>query len=663
MHKLEKDFCYLGDEHLQLREHLESLGKEKIVWESLRTVDSISPVFKGKAPGKPLPWLRKKLVTEPAPVLSIELMFNSDKTLKEARIVDRVNSITAKYDSSGKLVMDDWLLKHPEATETAKVYEKNLGILLLERHYIKKPSIPEPRKEVQKPIVTESPKQAFQPHAIKTEQQEATKLVRHFAGKMGRPFFTPEQIRIRNAEIDAFCKEKGIDFENHPTIHNLALKNLKKIVATCEEKHMPFTPYRNFLPYPYNSFKSNLQVLEEHGVDPVKFAYALVYPVQNLSDNLKTCAEERRNVVEEALVPHLSMNPEKFREFLRTYVPFEHLSPDEKEKKTIAILLKNGMDEKDIKEYTKKKAPETVEKIIEVCDKHSFDWKEHQIVFIYAPNTLNSNLDACASRNIDPIRLSLLKYLTLPTEKFNKVLDDVIPHGVLSRYALPADRENAVVEMMVEKGVDEKDIKDYVKKRHPKTVKKIIEACEENGFDWKEHQIVFMCASNTLLLNLRSCTSSNIDPVKFELLADFVLPNERFNAKLKEIIEKDVQPKILSEEEKRSKVLEIMAREGLSEGEINDHVKKLHPITVEKIIEICKRHNLDWKACQSTVFISGYNVLDSNLSLCDFNNVDPVKFGITSRLTFPRDDFKEYLKVLMAQKGLEFREPPTAQSQ
>jgi hypothetical protein len=545
MHKLEKDFCHFGGEQLRLKEHLESLGKEKIVWESFRTVDSISPVLPLHFPfnGKISPVFKGK-----APALSIELMFNADKTLKEVKIVDRAKSITAKYDSSGKLVMDEWLLKHPECMETAKVYEQRLNALLTYTHSI--------QKHVQKPTLAEPPKQAFQPHAIKTEipAQPAEKEVikttfRCSAGRGVRQPFTPAQIETRNKEIDAFCEEKGIDVKNHPPLHNLALKNLKKIVAVCEEKHIPFTPYRNFLPYPFNSFMSNLKALEEHGIDPVKFSYTLVYPAQNLSENLKTCAEQGRNAVEEALVLHLNMNSEKFREFLKTYVPPERLSPEEKEKKTIAILVKNGMEEKDIKEYVKKKAPERVEKIIGICNKHSFDWKKHQIVFIYAPNTLNSNLDACASHNIDP--------------------------------------------------------------------------------------------------------------VKFELLADLTLPNEKFNSRLREIIEKGIQPKVLSEEEKRSKVLEIMAKEGLGENEINDHVKRrgLHPVTVERIIEICNRHHLDWKT-QQTVFACGPNILESNLSLCEFNNVDPVKFSITSRLILPRDDFKEYLKVLMVQKGLEFKELP-----
>ncbi|NYZ76160.1 hypothetical protein H0N98_02825 [Candidatus Micrarchaeota archaeon] len=645
MHKLERTFCYFGDEKLRLKEHLESLGKEKVVWESFRTVDSISPAFGGKPPA-----------------LSVELLFNSNKTLKEVKIVDRVKSITAKYDGSGKLVMDDWLLKHPESAETAKGYEQRLSTLLTYTRSLQNIPAPQPIKQLQKSSLAESPKQAFQPHAMKTEasvpavQERIVKPVRHFGGRMGRPFFTPEQVKARNAEIDAFCKEKGIDFENHPPLHNLALKNLKRIVALCEEKHIPFTPYRNFLVYPFNSFSSNVKALEEHGVDPVKFAYALVFPAQNLSENLKTCAEQGRDAVEEALVPHLYMNSEKFRGFLKTYVPPEKLSPEEKEKKIIAILVKNGLEEKDIKNYVKKKAPETVERVIEICDNHNFDWKTHQIVFSYAPGTLNSNLDSCASRNADPVRFNLLKFLMLPTERFNKALDDALSHGIPQDYTVPGERENAVVEIMTEKGMDENDIKDYVKKHHPQTVKKIIEACEENGFGWKKHQIVFVLAPNTLLLNLRSCTSSNIDPVKFELLADLTLPNEKFNARLKEIIEKGIQPKVLSPEERRSKLLEILTREGVNENEVNDYIKKKSPETVEKIIGICNMHNLDWKTHQ-TVFASGPNVLESNLSLCNFNNVDPVKFSITSRLTLPRDDFKEYLKVLMAQKGLEFKEP------
>ena len=296
MHKLEKDFCHFGDEQLRLREHLESLGKEKIVWESFRTVDTIVPVFKGKAPA-----------------LSVEIMLNTDKTLKEVRIVDRVKSISAKYDSSGKLVMDDWLLKHPEATETAKVYEKKLGILLEHNYLIKKPPIPEPYKEVQKPTVAEPPKQVFQPYAIKTElpaiQKEVSKPVRHFAGKMGRPLFTPEQIEKKNRDIDRFCESKGIYIKNHPSLHKHSLKNIRKIVEKCEEKHIPFTPYRDFLTFASKTFNRDIEIIEKYNSENpelLKFDLAKHYSVllcapATLSENLKTCVEKKRDLSQDSI--------------------------------------------------------------------------------------------------------------------------------------------------------------------------------------------------------------------------------------------------------------------------------------------------------------------------------------------------------------------------
>jgi hypothetical protein len=542
MHKQERSFCYFGNEQLRLREHLESLGKEKIVWESLRTVETISPVFKGKAPA-----------------LSIELLFNSDKTLKEARIHDRVKSITAKYDGSGKLVMDDWLLKHPECMEAAKDYEQKLNVLLIYTHSIQKPSLPEPQKHVQEPIIAGSPKQVFQPHIIKTEtaipapQQEVKKAAfRYLPGVMGRRPFTPEQIEIRNKEIDAFCKEKGIDIKHHTVLYKSSFENLKRIVALCEEKQIPFTPYRNFLSFIFTTFNRDIKIIEKYNLENPEFSKfdlaehhsVFAFAPETLSENLKICVEKKRDPVKEGFVSMLNLKHQDFIGYLESKKP--ELAEEEKRKKVIEIMTSHGIDEKDIKEYVKKKAPETVERILEICDKHNFDWKAHQVVFSYTPDTTNSNLDACESHNIDP--------------------------------------------------------------------------------------------------------------VKFELLSDLVLPNKKFNARLEEIIEKGVQPKVLSEEEKRSRVLEILAREGLSENEVDDYTKKKAPETVEGIIGICNRHNLDWKNNQ-ILFRFPPNVLESNLSLCDFNNVDPVKFGITSRLTLPRDDFKEYLKVLMAQKGLEFKEP------
>jgi hypothetical protein len=231
------------------------------------------------------------------------------------------------------------------------------------------------------------------------------------------------------------------------------------------------------------------------------------------------------------------------------------------------------------------------------------------------------------------------------------------PAGRKGRVPLtPEEREKKVVAILVRNGVEEKDIKDYVRKKAPETVERVIKVCDKYGFDWKKHQIVFSFPPGNLESNLSACASCNIDPVKFELIADLILPKEEFNALLREIREKNVQPRVLSPEERRRRVLEIIAEEGLKEEEVSESIKKKAPETVKKIIEICKAHNIDWKS-HPTIFSCGSNVLQSNLELCELNKVNPEEWSITARLVLPHEQFREYLKRVVTQMGLEFKEP------
>jgi hypothetical protein len=136
--KIEPGFCYFGEEKLQV-EYFKDLFKEKILFTSIKTFSNTSTGF--KAP----------------PALSIEVLVNPDKSVKEARINDRVNGITAKYDGSGKLVMDEWLLKHLEATETARGYEQRLQAML------------EYASSIQKHQMLQFKKQLLLPSTIKTK--------------------------------------------------------------------------------------------------------------------------------------------------------------------------------------------------------------------------------------------------------------------------------------------------------------------------------------------------------------------------------------------------------------------------------------------------------------------------------------------------------------
>ena len=233
------------------------------MWESFRTVDSISPVFGGKSPA-----------------LSIELLFNADKTLKEVKIVDRVKSITTKYDSSGKLVMDEWLLKHPECTEIAKVYEKKLGILLEHNYLIKKPPIPEPQKEVQEPSVVESPKQAFQPHAIKTETptpvpREA--LITRTRNLTPHKSITEELIEAReavgerNRKIAELFAANGADIKSFPIyVWTCTPSKVEKIMHSCDQHNFDWRLHSEVFKFKYEHLDPNLALCNYNDADPVK---------------------------------------------------------------------------------------------------------------------------------------------------------------------------------------------------------------------------------------------------------------------------------------------------------------------------------------------------------------------------------------------------------
>lgn len=169
--KAEPGFCYFGEEKLQV-EHFKDLFKEKIVFTSIKTLSSTSTGF--KAP----------------PALSIDVLVNPDKSLKEARINDRVNGITAKYDSFGKLVMDEWLLKHPESAEAARDYEQRLQVML------------EYASSTQKHQMLQFKKQLLLPSAIKPQitaqaREEESGMTFGHIRKGGRKF--PEYMMDKGA--------------------------------------------------------------------------------------------------------------------------------------------------------------------------------------------------------------------------------------------------------------------------------------------------------------------------------------------------------------------------------------------------------------------------------------------------------------------------------
>lgn len=391
---------FLG-EALRLAYDLEKQGQHTIFWESVRKVDKKYTPLHGKS------------------LISVELSLKHDGGLQEAKIVNRSNSLVARFDSNCKLIEGSC---SPEHWLIAEGYAKMLEIFLRDAEIKEKSSQPPPPAEILKPMLI---KTETAPPSPKEEIRRVTMHVPHKTWRRGKRPLTPSQIEERRRRIEDFCKEKGIDLKNHPCLYKRPPDDLTRIVAKAEEKKIPFTPYCNFLAFTYVGFSANLQSLEQYKVDPVKYSYALVYPPKNIAENLKTCAENKRDSVKEALVQHLNMRPEKFKEFLKSYVQSDrHLPPEEKAKMVIAIMVKNGVDEKDIRDYVKKKSPKTVEKIIEVCNKYEFDWKNHQIVFGFGPGLLDSNLGSCAYNHVDPVGCRLISELVRPREKFKEILRD-----------------------------------------------------------------------------------------------------------------------------------------------------------------------------------------------------------------------------------------------
>lgn len=266
-------------------------------------------------------------------------------------------------------------------------------------------------------------KQVIQPSAI--IHHEAEEEIPGLPNvKRGRPFFTLEQIKERNRAIDAFCEEKGIDFKHHSALHRFSLKNLEKIVAKCEEENIPFRPYADFLTYAFRSFSKSINTLEEHGIDPAKNTQALSFPTLNLSKNLRISEENERDPVKEKIIQFLDMKPEKFQEFIKTYVPFEH-STEEREKRVVELLVKIGFDEKEINGHVKNKSPKTVERIIETCERHDFKLdKTKQSIFELGPGALESKFELCERNGVKPSELAVSQ-LALSNEFGRNLLDIV----------------------------------------------------------------------------------------------------------------------------------------------------------------------------------------------------------------------------------------------
>jgi hypothetical protein len=265
-----------------------------------------------------------------------------------------------------------------------------------------------------------------------TQTEEKVKSLGYHGLKPGRKSLTAEQIEDKRKKIKAFCEEKGIDIEHHPSLYTTSFENLKRIVEKCEEKHITFTPYHNFLPFVFETFNRDIEIIEKYNSENPEFSKfdlnectcVLAFAPNTLSQNLKTCVENKRDPVKEGFASRLNLEPSKFIEYLHSHEP--ELTEEEKRKKVIEIMANHGLKEKDIADHVKARSPVTVERIIEICDRHSFDWKTHQIVFSAGPNILESNLSLCDFNNVGPAELQVTASLTYSYEFFKTHLKVVM---------------------------------------------------------------------------------------------------------------------------------------------------------------------------------------------------------------------------------------------
>jgi hypothetical protein len=255
--------------------------------------------------------------------------------------------------------------------------------------------------------------------------------------------------------IETFCKNEGIDIENHPHLRDCHLSDLRDIVTTCKDRRIPYQPYRSYLVLFYSTFSANLKNLDDFKIDPIQYSYALAFPKNNLSTNLQTCKSENKDPVKEALVPHLRMEPEKFKEYLKTHIPPE-LRQKEREKRreemrkeVVDIMVRNGMNKNDIKEVAKKQYPESVKKIIEVCNKHRYDWRTDQGVFDCGYKSLDLNLTLCDYNNVNPPELQLSSRLSYKYERFKEVLKEKMARNGLA-FKEPPPEELAVLKLKIQ---------------------------------------------------------------------------------------------------------------------------------------------------------------------------------------------------------------------
>ncbi|NYZ75646.1 hypothetical protein H0N98_00125 [Candidatus Micrarchaeota archaeon] len=376
-----------------------------------------------------------------------------------------------------------------------------------------------------------------------------------------------ERVEQRRKDIKAFCEKEGIDIEHHPDLYKSnSLVDLGKMVEKADERHIKCRPYARFLTNSFTSVNGVITALDSHNqqiigmpeqskIDPAEHPFLLIFSPPRLSENLKICREERRDPVKFGWLDHLNMEPTKFREYIKSRVEL-YMTPEDKERKVIEIMASHHVKEEDISPNVRKLPPLTVENIITTCDKYHFDWRTYKTVFKARYVVLDFKLGLCAYNNADPVQLELIKYLEESNLRFKEALRERMAQRGLEFKELPqssyvssgrgtkpltqeqiAERQKRLSQIFERFGVDEKDVKSYVKEIPPEKVEKILEVCKKHGFPWVEYQYATSYNAEKLDKNLALCEFNNTTVMQLDMVSRLYLPYNDFS----ELVKKAMQ--------------------------------------------------------------------------------------------------------------------------
>lgn len=463
--------------------------------------------------------------------------------------------------------------------------------------------------------------------------------------------------------------------------------------------------------------------------------YEMLEKYGGVLKELSAKAAEEKRVEPEALTPAIPAHaPLPVRMEVRPYAVSEILQEAAGEKTISEIAAREGLKEEDMGQCMRRCTPAKAEKIIEICKRYNFDWKNHQSVFISPMKNLEPNLSLCSHNNVDPSQLGLVVALGYQPEMFANFLKSAMTgKGLhfrdLSEQAPPIETPRPPIKevLPVATGLGEEKVKrprgrpkgvptftpEEVERRREDTRR----FCNEKGIDIEHHPILYTrslrnltnivedaeheklpfkpysnflsTAHATVNTNIKTLKWYNSQPVEFKLEPKdytwlLVLPVNNLRQNLETCIEdkrdpvkegfihnigmnpgdfgeflKDFKPEKmrLTPEERRKMVIDITAKHGMSEDKLSDHIKKSHPLTVEKIIEVSNKHGWDWKVRQEA-FYQGPAALDWKLGLCEINKVNYSEISMVN-IALSKEDFRELIKTM---KGSKFKDLETNES-